>query len=163
MYHFLSGYTARVAGTERGVTEPTAVFSACFGAPFMTRFPGVYAKLLGERMSQHEADCWLVNTGWSKGPYGVGERMKIGWTRRLVEAALTGELAKARWVKDARFGFEIPTHVEGVPDDILFPSKVWADPGEYAKKADELAARFKENFQQFENDVDELIRKAGPL
>ena len=162
MYHFLSGYTARVAGTERGITEPSAVFSACFGAPFMTRFPGVYARLLGERMRHNDANCWLVNTGWTKGPYGVGERMKIAWTRRLLEVALAGDLAKSEWVKDARFGFEIPMHVDGVPDDILNPANVWPSAHEYAKKADELAARFKDNFRQFENEVDEHTRTAGP-
>jgi phosphoenolpyruvate carboxykinase (ATP) len=162
MYHFLSGYTARVAGTERGVTEPTAVFSACFGAPFMTRFPGVYAQLLGDRMREHAADCWLVNTGWSGGPYGVGHRMKIAWTRRLVEAALVGELRDAKWKKDARFGFDIPLQVNGVPDDILMPEKVWPNEAQYAHKADELARRFIENFRSFENFVDESILAAGP-
>jgi phosphoenolpyruvate carboxykinase (ATP) len=113
-------------------------------------------------MAQHEADCWLVNTGWSGGPYGVGNRMKIAWTRRLIEAALTGELKKAKWVKDERFGFEIPTQVEGVPDDILSPRKVWAKPEAFDLKANELATRFVENFQQFANEVDEKIRAAGP-
>lgn len=162
MYHFISGYTARVAGTERGVTEPTAVFSSCFGAPFMTRFAGIYAKLLGERMAQHEADCWLVNTGWYKGPYGVGERMKISWTRRLIDAALGGELKKASYIKDARFGFEVPVHVDGVPSEVLSPVKVWQDSALYEKRADELASRFIANFKDFEKDVEEVVRLASP-
>jgi phosphoenolpyruvate carboxykinase (ATP) len=162
MYHFISGYTARVAGTERGVKEPSAVFSSCFGAPFMTRFAGVYAKLLGDRMAQHEADCWLVNTGWYKGPYGVGERMKIAWTRRLIDAALGGELKKASYVKDERFGFEVPTHVTGVPDEVLTPIHVWPDAALYEQKADELASLFIANFRAFEDDVEEIVRLAGP-
>lgn len=162
MYHFLSGYTAKVAGTERGVTEPTAVFSACFGAPFMPRFPGDYAKLLGDKMSEHQANCWLLNTGWAEGPYGVGKRMKISWTRTLLNAALAGELDGAEYRTDERFGFEVPTAVPGVPDRILNPRGTWPDPIEYDRKADDLAKRFAENFKKFAASVDEDIIASAP-
>lgn len=128
----------------------------------MTRFAGVYAELLGARMATHDADCWLVNTGWFKGPYGIGERMKIAWTRRLIDAILSGELKKASYQTDSRFGFEIPLHVEGVPSEVLNPVQVWSDKTVYAKKADELAARFIANFKTFERYVDPVILKAGP-
>ncbi len=162
MYHFMSGYTARVAGTERGVTEPTAVFSSCFGAPFMTRFAGVYAKLLGNCMDKHAADCWLVNTGWFKGPYGIGERIKISWTRRLIDAVLSGELKNAKFRKDERFGFEVPIMISEIPEDILYPNRTWSDSDLYEAKANELAQRFISNFETFTKDADPSVIEAGP-
>lgn len=147
MYHFINGYTARVAGTERGVKEPSAVFSACFGAPFMARPPSVYGKLLTEKMAHHDAQCWLVNTGWSGGPYGVGSRMKISWTRALLHAALSGELQKSQFVMEPFFGLAIPVSVAGVPSEILDPKKAWSDPAAYDTKAKELLKLFKDNFE----------------
>ncbi|MEI6791127.1 MAG: phosphoenolpyruvate carboxykinase (ATP), partial [Myxococcaceae bacterium] len=147
MYHFINGYTARVAGTERGVKEPSAVFSACFGAPFMARPPSVYAKLLGEKIAKHDVSCWLVNTGWSGGPYGVGSRMKISWTRALLHAALSGELQKSEFLTEAFFGLAIPANLEGVPSEILDPKRAWADPIAYDAKAKELLKLFKDNYE----------------
>lgn len=147
MYHFINGYTARVAGTERGVKEPSAVFSACFGAPFMARPPSVYAKLLGEKIAKHAVTCWLVNTGWSAGPYGVGSRMKISWTRALLHAALSGELQKGQFVTEPFFNLEIPVHLEGVPPEILDPKRAWVDPAAYDAKARELLQLFKNNYE----------------
>ncbi|MES2504258.1 MAG: phosphoenolpyruvate carboxykinase (ATP) [Myxococcota bacterium] len=146
MYHFINGYTARVAGTERGVKEPTAVFSACFGAPFMAR-PSVYGKLLVEKIEKHGVQCWLVNTGWSGGPYGVGNRMKISWTRGLLEAALSGELQNADFVTEPFFNLAIPRHVEGIPAEVLDPKKAWSDPSAYDAKAAELQKLFKDNYE----------------
>ena len=147
MYHFINGYTARVAGTERGVKEPSAVFSACFGAPFMARPPSVYAKLLGEKIAKHGAICWLVNTGWSGGPYGVGSRMKISWTRALLHAALSGELQKGQFMTEPFLNLEIPVHLEGVPSEILDPKRAWSDPEAYKAKAAELLKLFKDNYE----------------
>jgi phosphoenolpyruvate carboxykinase (ATP) len=162
MYHFLSGYTARVAGTERGVTEPKPVFSACFGAPFMPLHPGVYAELLGKKIDEHQAQVWLVNTGWTGGPYGVGSRMKLEYTRRMISAALSGELNNVKTVVDPFFGFEVPVKVEGVPGEILMPRNTWPDPEAYDAQASSLAQMFTENFKQFESDVNEAIAAAGP-
>src|SRR4051812_8566143 len=125
MYHFLSGYTAKVAGTERGVTEPAATFSACFGAPFLPLHPGVYARMLGERISRHKAKVWLVNTGWTGGPYGTGSRMKLAHTRAMLRAALSGSLDTAKFTKDPVFGFEVPTSVPDVPSAVLSPRGTW--------------------------------------
>jgi phosphoenolpyruvate carboxykinase (ATP) len=149
MYHFLSGYTAKVAGTERGVTEPTATFSTCFGAPFMVHHPTVYAKLLGERIARHEVDCWLVNTGWSGGPYGVGSRMSIGHTRAMINAALEGKLRDVGYTKEPFFGLEIPNSVPGVPKEVLNPRNVWPDADAYDAAAKKLAGLFADNFKKF--------------
>jgi phosphoenolpyruvate carboxykinase (ATP) len=162
MYHFLSGYTAKVAGTEKGVTEPTATFSACFGGPFMPLHPGDYAKLLGDKLTKHKSRVWLINTGWTGGPYGVGSRMKLSHTRRMVHAALGGELDKATFTRDPIFGIEIPTAIEGVPSEILNPRNTWPKPAEYDAKAAALAQMFVENFKQFESGVTAGIRAAAP-
>ncbi len=162
MYHFISGYTAKVAGTERGVTEPEATFSACFGAPFLPRHPGVYARMLGERIHAHGARVWLVNTGWSGGSYGVGSRMKLAYTRAMVRAVLAGELDHVETVTDPIFGLSIPSTVSEVPAEILNPRDTWADGADYDTTAAKLAAMFKENFVQFEGQVQEEVRAAGP-
>ncbi|RMF16147.1 MAG: phosphoenolpyruvate carboxykinase [Alphaproteobacteria bacterium] len=162
MYHFISGYTAKVAGTEIGVTEPQATFSACFGAPFMPRHPGVYGDLLRQRIARHGVTCWLVNTGWTGGPYGIGHRMPIKATRTLLNAALDGSLNAAEMRIDPNFGFEVPKVVPGVDAKILDPRGTWDDPAAYDAKAADLIRRFNENFAQFEDAVDEAIRKAAP-
>jgi len=162
MYHFLSGYTAKVAGTERGVTEPTATFSACFGAPFMPLHPGVYAELLGERIRRHGARVWLVNTGWTGGPYGTGERIELRYTRRMIAAALHGELDGVETGEDPVFGLAVPRRIEGVPDGLLVPRGTWDDPEAYDAKASSLAEMFASNFEQFADGVDEAVRAAGP-
>ena len=151
MYHFLSGYTAKVAGTERGVTEPTATFSTCFGAPFMVHHPTVYAKLLGARIARHQASCWLVNTGWTGGPYGVGKRMKIAYTRAMVNAAIDGRLANASFENEPFFGLAIPTAVPDVPGEVLNPRNAWTDRNAYDAQAKKLAGLFAENFKRFES------------
>jgi phosphoenolpyruvate carboxykinase (ATP) len=163
MYHFLSGYTAKVAGTERGVTEPTATFSACFGAPFLPLHPGVYAKMLGERIERHKATVWMVNTGWTGGAYGVGSRMKLTHTRAMVRAALSGALDRVTFTKDPVFGFEIPVSVPDVPVDVLTPRKTWADPSAYDAQARKLATMFRENFEQFRSEAPAGVAAAGPL
>jgi phosphoenolpyruvate carboxykinase (ATP) len=162
MYHFLSGYTAKVAGTERGVTEPVATFSACFGAPFLPRHPGVYAAMLGEKLRQHGATVWLVNTGWSGGGYGVGSRMKLGYTREMVNAALSGELDGAHFTPDPVFGMDVPASVTGVPSEVLHPRETWADHDAYDAAAAELAKMFRENFEKFADQVPEGVKTAGP-
>jgi len=161
MYHFLSGYTAKVAGTERGVTEPSATFSTCFGAPFMPRSPGVYATLLGDRLREHGAAVWLVNTGWSGGPYGVGSRMKLAYTRAMVRAALGGALADVPLVTHPVFNVGVPTRCLGVPEEILDPRATWRDKDAYDAQAHKLAAMFRENFRQYEG-VPDAVRGAGP-
>ncbi len=150
MYHFLSGYTAKVAGTENGVTEPTATFSTCFGAPFMVHHPTVYAKLLGERIAKHDVRCWLVNTGWTGGAYGTGSRMKLAYTRAMVNAAVDGRLAGVPTVTEPFFGLAIPQAVPGVPAEILDPRRAWSDPAAYDAQARRLATLFAENFAQYE-------------
>src|SRR3954471_13615371 len=162
MYHFLSGYTAKVAGTERGVTEPSATFSACFGAPFLPLHPGVYAAMLGERIARHKAKVWLVNTGWTGGPYGVGTRMKLGYTRTMLRAALAGELDKAKFTRDPVFGFEVPAQITGVPSDILTPRNTWSDAQAYDAQARKLATMFRENFEQYRTEVPPAVASAGP-
>jgi len=162
LYHFISGYTAKLAGTEVGVVEPSATFSTCFGAPFMPRHPGVYAGMLGERLDEHGVGAWLVNTGWTGGPYGTGHRMDITHTRNMVRAALDGRLDGVPTVTDPIFGVEVPTSCPGVPDEILPPRDTWPDPDEYDRRARELARMFVENFDQFEGGVTEGIRSAGP-
>ena len=162
MYHFLSGYTAKVAGTERGVTEPEATFSACFGAPFLPRHPGVYAKMLGERLHDHGARVWLVNTGWSGGGYGVGSRMQLAYTRAMVRAALAWELDQVEMVTDPIFGLLMPSEVPDVPREILNPRDTWADGADYDAAAEKLAEMFRENFSRFEAQVPDEVRAAGP-
>ena len=162
MYHFMSGYTAKVAGTESGVTEPSATFSACFGAPFMVRPPAYYAELLADKIRSHGVDCWLVNTGWTGGPYGTGHRMPIKHTRSLLAAALDGSLAEAECREDPVFGLRVPTAVGGVPAEILDPRSTWSDGAAYDAKARHLADLFRANFKQFEADASDGIRGAGP-
>ena len=149
MYHFLSGYTAKVAGTEQGVTEPTATFSTCFGAPFMVHQPTVYAKLLGERIAKHQVDCWLVNTGWSGGAYGTGKRMSIAHTRAMINAALDGNLTSAEFVKEGFFGLDVPTDVPGVPSAVLNARGMWSNTEAYDQAAKKLAGLFAQNFERF--------------
>ncbi len=158
MYHFLSGYTAKVAGTEKGVTEPTATFSTCFGAPFMVHHPTVYAKLLGERIAKHEVTCWLVNTGWTGGAYGVGKRMSIAHTRAMVNAALDGSLNGATFESEPFFGLSIPTALHDVPADVLNPRNAWSDKAAYDAQARKLAGLFFENFKKFEAQASDGVR-----
>ncbi len=162
MYHFLSGYTAKVAGTEIGVTEPEATFSTCFGAPFMPRHPSVYGNLLKQRIAEGNVDCWLVNTGWTGGKYGVGKRMPIQATRALLNAALDGSLKNANFRKDPNFGFDVPVEVPGVDTAILDPRSTWADKDEYDRTAARLVDLFVENFAEFAEHVDEGVRQSGP-
>ncbi len=162
MYHFISGYTAKLAGTEVGVVEPTATFSTCFGAPFMPRHPSVYAEMLGERMDQFDVPVWLVNTGWTGGPYGVGERMNITWTRQMVRAALNRKLDDVPTRTDPIFDIEVPTICPDVPTEVLWPRDTWADKDAYDLRARDLAGMFVENFKRFEDRVSESVRNAGP-
>jgi phosphoenolpyruvate carboxykinase (ATP) len=162
MYHFLSGYTAKVAGTERGVTEPTATFSALFGAPFMALHPTVYADLLGKRLARHGATCWLVNTGWTGGPYGTGERIKIAYSRAVIRAAMSGALDDVEYETDPFFGLQVPKRCPGVPEGVLQPRETWADKAAYDATAKKLAALFAENFKEFEEEASEELRAAGP-
>lgn len=162
MYHFLSGYTSKLAGTERGITDPEATFSACFGSPFLPLAPSVYAKMLGEKIDLHHSNVFLVNTGWTGGSYGVGKRMKLSYTRAMVHAALEGELTHEEKVKDDIFGLEIPIHVPGVPDKVLVPRNTWEDKIAYDTAAKSLATKFHENFKQFTKASDD-IKQAGPL
>ena len=167
MYHFLSGYTAKVAGTEIGVTEPEATFSTCFGAPFMPRHPSVYGNLLKERIAKGSVQCWLLNTGWTGGKYGVGKRMPIKATRALLNAALNGKLDDVEFRKDPNFGFDVPVSVpalaeQGIDQTILDPRATWADKGAYDASAAKLVQLFVDNFAQFEAHVDEGVRQAAP-
>jgi phosphoenolpyruvate carboxykinase (ATP) len=162
MYHFLSGYTARVAGTEKGVTEPKAAFSTCFGAPFLPLNPNVYAKMLGEKIARHHSRVWLVNTGWTGGPYGVGSRMKIAHTRAMITAALTGQLDAVQYRRHPVFNIDVPTSCPGVPDGVLDPRSTWPDGARYDEQAQKLAAMFVENFRTFERDVAPAVKEAGP-
>ncbi len=162
MYHFLSGYTAKVAGTERGVTEPTPNFSTCFGAPFMPLHPGVYAELLGEKLRKHGSQVWQVNTGWTGGPYGEGKRMKLAYTRRMVSAALNGELDDVATVQEPFFGLSVPQHVPDVPDEVLLPRNTWADKEAYDVQAQKLVEMFQKNFEQFAEYVTDEVKAAGP-
>ncbi len=162
MYHYLSGYTAKLAGTESGIDEPQATFSAAFGAPFLPRHPTVYATLMGGRLAKHKVNCWLVNTGWSGGPYGVGNRMAIGVTRGLLSAALEGVLEKQEFVPDPVFQVLVPKECPGVPTDVLWPKNTWSDKKAYDAKALELAKRFAENFKQFGDMASDAVKAAGP-
>ena len=162
MYHFISGYTAKVAGTEMGVTEPQATFSACFGAPFLVWHPTKYAELLAAKLKQHGANTWLVNTGWTGGAYGVGERMSIKHTRAIIDAINNGTLADAPTTEDPIFGFQVPTKLEGVPADVLIPRKTWADQVAFDATAKKLALLFAANFKAYESQASDAIRGAGP-
>ncbi len=162
MYHFISGYTAKVAGTEKGVTEPKATFSTCFGAPFMVHHPSVYAKLLGEKIKKHNAQCWLVNTGWSGGPYGVGSRMKIQYTRAMLNAALSGKLDDVEFETEPLFNLQIPKSCEGVPAEVLNPRITWKDKNAYDEMAKKLAGMFVKNFKEYEAETSDEIKNAGP-
>ena len=162
MYHFLSGYTAKVAGTERGVTEPSATFSACFGAPFLPLHPGVYAKMLGERIAKHNARVWLVNTGWTGGAYGTGSRIKLGHTRAMVDAVLSGRLERASYTADPVFGLQVPNAVPGVPAELLDPRATWPDAAGYDAQARKLAEMFRKNFAAYASGVPASVAAAGP-
>jgi phosphoenolpyruvate carboxykinase (ATP) len=162
MYHFLSGYTSKLAGTERGVTSPEATFSTCFGSPFLPRAATEYAEMLGKKIDEHNAKVYLVNTGWTGGEYGVGNRMKLPYTRAMVQSALEGELNNVETIKDEIFGLEIPLHVPGVPDEVLQPNKTWDNQAAYEVKAKELATKFRENFKKFSNVPSEIEEKGGP-
>jgi phosphoenolpyruvate carboxykinase (ATP) len=163
MYHFISGYTAKVAGTEKGMgREPTAIFSTCFGAPFMSLHPSVYAGMLGKKIAKYDVSCWLVNTGWTGGPYGVGHRIEIEYTRTMIKAILEGQLNNVETQADPIFGVHIPLKVKGVPDDILQPRNTWKNKESYDEKAKELAIQFVENFKEYESNVDKSILSASP-
>ncbi|MDA2433713.1 phosphoenolpyruvate carboxykinase (ATP) [Bacillus cereus] len=163
MYHFLSGYTSKLAGTERGVTSPQATFSTCFGSPFLPLDASRYAEMLGEKIEKHDAKVFLVNTGWTGGEYGVGKRMNLGYTRAMIQAALNGELAKTETAKHDIFGLEVPLHVPGVPDEVLMPEQTWADKVAYRAKAIELANEFKANFKKFDSVSEDIINLGGPI
>ncbi len=162
-YHFISGYTAKVAGTERGVKEPKATFSACFGAPFMPLHPTVYAELLGKKIAEHDVSVWLVNTGWTGGPYGVGERFKIAHSRAVIRAAISGALDEVAYRTDPNFGFQVPTECPALPPELLDPRSTWADGDTYDAKARELAGLFVTNFEDFAAAAGEEVVAAGPV
>jgi len=162
MYHFLSGYTAKVAGTEKGVTEPKATFSTCFGAPFLPLEPSRYARMLGEKIARHGARVWLVNTGWTGGAYGAGKRMKIAYTRAMIGAALSGALDHVAYEKDPVFNLEIPASCPGVPSEVLRPRNTWANGADYDAQAAKLARMFVDNFKTFEGGVTAGVLAAGP-
>lgn len=162
MYQFISGYTAKVAGTEAGVKEPTATFSACFGAPFLPLHPGAYAKMLGEKMKKHNVNVWMINTGWSGGPYGVGSRMKLPYTRAMITAALEGKLNNVEFEAHPIFGMQIPKECPNVPTEVLNPRNTWSNPEEYDKKAKELAGLFIKNFEKYASGVEAEILAAAP-
>jgi phosphoenolpyruvate carboxykinase (ATP) len=162
MYQFISGYTAKVAGTEAGVTEPKPTFSACFGAPFLPLHPGKYAQMLGEKMQKHQVNVWLINTGWTDGPYGVGHRMKLSYTRAMITAALEGALDKVETTIDPVFGIAIPKAVPGVPTEVLTPRNTWENKEAYDEKAKYLAGLFVKNFEKYASEVSEEIRAAAP-
>ena len=162
MYHFLSGYTAKVAGTEKGVSEPKATFSTCFGAPFLPLVPARYARMLGEKIARHQARVWLVNTGWTGGPYGTGKRMRIAYTRAMVRAALSGALDDVGYQRDLVFNLDVPAGCPDVPSEVLQPRNTWADTGDYDARARKLARMFADNFKAFETDVTAAVKGAGP-
>jgi phosphoenolpyruvate carboxykinase (ATP) len=162
MYYFLSGYTSKLAGTEVGIIEPEATFSSCFGAPFLPRSPSEYADLLGERLRKHEPDVWLVNTGWTGGPYGTGSRMPIRDTRAMVKAALDGSLSKVEYEEDPRFGLQVPKTCPDIDPGLLRPRSTWDDTDAYDRKAAELARAFADNFQQFASGAASGLEAVGP-
>jgi phosphoenolpyruvate carboxykinase (ATP) len=161
-YHFISGYTAKVAGTEMGVTEPQATFSACFGAAFMMWHPNKYAELLAEKIKTHKAKAWLVNTGWTGGAYGVGSRIKLKYTRAIINAIQDGSFDNVDFVKDNEFGFRIPVSCPGVPSELLVPKNTWEDKAKYEEVKEKLIKLFRENFKAFESGVNPAIVEAGP-
>ena len=161
MFHFVSGYTSKLAGTERGITEPQTTFSTCFGAPFLPLDPSVYAEMLGEKIKNNNSRVFLINTGWSGGKYGVGSRIKLKYTRAMVTVAITGQLDNVEYKLDDIFNIYVPKTCPGVPEDILDPINTWADKDEYVKTAKELAGKFNENFKKYKN-MPENIVKAGP-
>jgi phosphoenolpyruvate carboxykinase (ATP) len=162
MYYFISGYTAKLAGTERGVTEPSAIFSACFGEPFLPLPPSYYANVLAEKIDEHDCRVWMINTGWSGGPYGVGSRIRIPHTRAMLNAALDGVLDGAEYVEDPIFGLLVPASVPGVPEDLLVPRSTWSDPDAFDRQAKTLARMFTENFTTYAGGVDEKVVRSGP-
>ncbi|MEW5870255.1 MAG: phosphoenolpyruvate carboxykinase (ATP) [Chloroflexota bacterium] len=163
MYYFLSGYTSKLGGTEKGVKEPSATFSACFGAPFLPLHPSVYANLLGQKIARHNAKVWLINTGWTGGPYGVGQRIRLPYTRAMARAALNGDLEQVNFRADPYFGLQMPEAVPGVPPEVLDPRQTWADPQAYERQVRLLVDKFKENFAQYAGQVDPKIAAAGPI
>ncbi len=163
MYHFLSGFTSKLAGTERGVTEPEPVFSTCFGSPFLPLPATVYAEMLGKKIDEHGSQVFFVNTGWTGGEYGVGNRMKLSYTRAMVRAAIEGKLNNVETIQDGVFGLNIPTAIEGVPSEVLNPRDAWADKAAYDKKAQELAELFNNNFKKFANVDEAIVKKGGPI
>jgi len=162
MYHFISGYTAKVAGTEMGVTEPQATFSPCFGGPFLVWHPNKYAELLAARMKEHNARVWLVNTGWGGGAHGTGQRISLKNTRAIIDAIHSGVLAKSKTQRDATFGFDVVTECPNVPQEILVPRSAWADQSAYDATAQKLAELFKENFKKYEAGASAEVRAAAP-
>jgi len=162
MYHFISGYTAKVAGTEVGVTEPQATFSPCFGGPFLVWHPMKYAGLLAEKMQRHRSNVWLVNTGWSGGAHGVGKRMKLSLTRAIIDAIHTGQIAKSPTVPDPVFGISVVTECPGVPREVLRPRDAWGDKSAHDTTARKLAGLFQANFRQYEERVAREVKEAGP-
>jgi phosphoenolpyruvate carboxykinase (ATP) len=162
MYHFISGYTAKVAGTEVGVKDPEATFSACFGGPFLAWHPAKYAELLADKLKKHGAQAWLVNTGWSGGAYGVGSRIKLKYTRAIIDAIHSGALDKVVTAEDPVFGFAVPTTCPDVPSDILQPRNTWSDKAGYDDKAKKVATLFRDNFKKYEAGTSAEIRAAGP-
>jgi phosphoenolpyruvate carboxykinase (ATP) len=163
MYYFISGYTAKVAGTEVGVTEPIATFSPCFGGPFLVWHPSKYAELLAEKMQKHDARVWLVNTGWSGGMFGVGKRIKLAHTRAILDAIHSGALATAKAQRDPVFGFDVISECAGVPAEILIPRATWADANAYDRAAKRLAGLFRDNFKSYGGGASAEITKAGPV
>jgi phosphoenolpyruvate carboxykinase (ATP) len=162
MYHFISGYTSKLAGTERGITEPKETFSQCFGAPFMPLHPIVYANMLGERISKHSSRVYLINTGWTGGPYGIGKRMDLNYTRKMVSAAINGDLESVNYRHDKIFNLDIPLSCPGLPSKILDPSSTWSDSHNYSVAARRLATLFIRNFERFGGPVADLV-SAGPI
>nr|WP_228409653.1 phosphoenolpyruvate carboxykinase (ATP) [Radiobacillus deserti] len=162
MYHFLSGYTSKLAGTERGVTEPEVTFSTCFGEPFLPQDPSIYATMLGKKLEKHDVEVYLVNTGWTGGPYGVGERIPLHFTRTMISAALNGDLQYGTFRIDPVFGLAVPTYMPGIPDKLLIPEETWEDEIAFERKAKELANHFHDNFRRF-SSVSEAVRQAGPI
>jgi phosphoenolpyruvate carboxykinase (ATP) len=162
MFHFISGYTAKVAGTEEGITEPVTAFSACFGAPFLPLHPTKYAEMLGDKMDSSNVNVWLVNTGWTGGPYGVGNRMKLSYTRAMITAALNGDLNKVEYKTHKVFGVEMPLECPNVPSNVLNPKNTWENKQDYDKKANHLAEEFNNNFEQYESEANIEILEAAP-
>ncbi len=162
MYHFLSGYTSKLAGTEKGIKEPSTTFSACFGAPFLPLHPSIYARLLGEKIFKHQVKVWLINTGWTGGPFGVGERIHLPYTRAMVRAALTNALDDIEYRFDPHFGFSVPQSVPGVPPSVLDPRQTWSDALAYDQQASLLVSKFQENFEEYAGQVSSAVKQAGP-